>query len=450
MNQRLERLKTRVIAAWEYCSDGVWKDTRRNWWVTAIKTLNLSIRTFLSGDVQTQACAMTYRTLLALVPALALLLAIARGFGFQGYLEAELYRLFPAQETAIRYAWNFVDSYLNQASEGLFVGVGIVFLLYTLVSLISTTEDTFNSIWGVRQGRSLARKISDYTSLLLILPILVVCVSGIELMLSSTLRAIFSLEFMTPVVSCLLEVSSWILTFLFFGAVYLLFPNTRVPIPSALISGVFAGVGFLVVQWLFVTGQMYVSRYNAIYGSFAFLPLLLIWLQLVWMITLAGAVLCYSSANIFSFSFDQEVKNIAPLYRRKAFVAVATILTHRFEAGQPAVTTRELIENYELPGRLVNDIFAHLIEAGIVAQVVLDAGKRIYAYQLSVPAERMTIAFLFDKLNTLGLHGFIPEFSLRFPGVEETFKEISEATEDTLEKIYLKDIQIQPISKQQI
>ncbi len=442
MNQRFERIKNRAVSVWEYCTDGVWQDTRRKWWITAIKTVNLTVRTFVSGDVQTQACAMTYRTMLALVPAMALLLAIARGFGFQGYLEDELYRLFPAQKTAISYAWNFVDSYLNQASEGLFVGVGIVFLLYTLVSLISTTEDTFNSIWGVRQGRSLGRKISDYTSLLLILPILVVCVSGIELLLSSTLRAIFSLEFLTPLISWILEISSWILTFLFFGAVYLLFPNTRVPVMPALISGCFAGVGFLVVQWLFVTGQMYVSRYNAIYGSFSFLPLLLIWMQLVWMITLAGAVLCYSSANIFSFNFDQEVKNIAPLYRRKAFLAVTAVIAQRFGTDRPAVTEHELIEEYELPARLVSDICAHLVEASIVAQVVLDSDKRNFGYQLSVPPDSLTMEYLFERLNTLGIRGFIPRFSQHFPGVEEAFKDIENCSGPTMQKILIKDIDI--------
>lgn len=216
MPSRIERIKTRAIDLWQYCSQGVWTDTRQKWWVTVVKTLNLSARTFLSGDVQTQACAMTYRTLLALVPALALLLAIARGFGFQSYVEMELYKLFPAQKTAIQYAWNFVDSYLNQASEGIFVGVGIVFLLYTLISLIGNTEDTFNMIWGVKQGRSIWRKISDYTALLLILPVLIICVSGINLMLSSTLNAILPFPSLSPVISWLLEVTSWILTVLFF------------------------------------------------------------------------------------------------------------------------------------------------------------------------------------------------------------------------------------------
>lgn len=442
MPSRIERIKTRAIDLWQYCSQGVWTDTRQKWWVTVVKTLNLSARTFLSGDVQTQACAMTYRTLLALVPALALLLAIARGFGFQSYVEMELYKLFPAQKTAIQYAWNFVDSYLNQASEGIFVGVGIVFLLYTLISLIGNTEDTFNMIWGVKQGRSIWRKISDYTALLLILPILIICVSGINLMLSSTLNAILPFPSLSPVISWLLEVTSWILTVLFFTAVFLLFPNTHVRFINALVAGVFAGIGFLVVQWLFVTGQMYVSRYNAIYGSFSFLPLLLIWLQLVWMITLAGAVLSYSSANIFSFSFDEEIRNMAPLYRRKTYVAVATLFTQRFGTDNPALTAREITSAYDIPARLVSDICNHLTMAGILALVVLDEKKNITGYQLSQPVERMTIGFVLQRLDSLGIRGFIPSFPARFPGIEKAFREITAQSQDLTDKYYLKDLNI--------
>lgn len=442
MNSRIDRIKEKALRLWDYGSRGVWSDSRQKWWVTVTKTLNLSVRTFMSGDVQTQACAMTYRTLLALVPALALLLAIARGFGFQNYVEMELYKLFPAQKTAINYAWNFVDSYLNQASEGLFVGVGIIFLLYTLISLIGNTEDTFNSIWGVKQGRNIWRKISDYTSFLMILPILIICVSGINLMMSSTLNSVFGFSFMTPVISWILEIASWILTFLFFSAVYLLIPNTHVKVKNALIAGIIAGVGFLAVQWVFVTGQMYVSRYNAIYGSFSFLPLLLIWLQLVWMITLAGAVVCYSSENIFSFSFDEEIRNMAPLYRRKAYVAVAAIVTQRFGTEHPAATSLEIIEKYDIPARLVNDICNHLVQAGIFAQVILDSKKGILGYQLSQLPEKMTVGYLLERLDTMGLHGFIPSFKDHFPGVESAFAEIDAKTGPVTDNIYLSKINI--------
>ncbi len=180
----MQRLISRCMNLWTYLNTGIWSDPRRKWWINVLRTLNLSVNSFLNRDIQTQACAMTYRTMLAVVPALALLLAIGRGFGIQSVFQEELYRLFPAQKVAISYAMNFVDSYLSQASEGIFLGVGIVFLLYTLISLLGNVEDTFNLIWGQKTGRSIWRKISDYTAMLLILPVLMLCASGISLLLS--------------------------------------------------------------------------------------------------------------------------------------------------------------------------------------------------------------------------------------------------------------------------
>ncbi|MDE5632200.1 MAG: YihY/virulence factor BrkB family protein, partial [Muribaculaceae bacterium] len=252
----------KAMRLWTYFNSGIWSDTRRSWWINALRTLNLSINSFLNRDIQSQACAMTYRTTLAVVPALAMLIGIGRGFGIQNVLEEELFRLFPAQHYAIKYGIQFVDSYLKQSSEGIFVGVGIAFLLWPLISLISNMEDTFNLIWGQVPSRSIWRKITDYTAMLLILPVLLICASGISLLLSSTLNSIFHFEFMTPVISILLEVASWIMTWLFFAAIYLLLPNTKVKIKNAMISGVLAGSAFIVLQWLFVSGTLYVTRYN--------------------------------------------------------------------------------------------------------------------------------------------------------------------------------------------
>lgn len=170
---RVQRLADKAVALWMYVSDGVWRDSRHTFRVNAIKTINLSIRSFLNSDMQTQACAMTYRTLLAVVPALALLFAIGRGFGLQNLLQDELFHMFPAQKQAVSYALGFVDSYLSSSSEGVFVGVGLVVLLWTMISLFSNIEGTFNIIWGV-QGRSFGRKITDYTAMLLILPVVLI------------------------------------------------------------------------------------------------------------------------------------------------------------------------------------------------------------------------------------------------------------------------------------
>lgn len=438
----ITRLRERATAIWRYASDGVWSDMRHKWWVTIIKTLNLSARSFLNRDIQSQACAMTYRTLLAIVPALALLFAIGRGFGFQNVLQDELFDIFPSQHTAISYALNFVDSYLSQSSEGLFVGVGLAFLLWTLISLIGNIEGVFNIVWGLKEGRSFWRKITDYTAMMLILPVLMLCASGITLLLSSTLRALLDFDFLTPVVSAILEVTSWLFTWLFFTAAYMLIPNTKVKFKNAFVAGAIAGTGFLIVQWLFVTGQMYVARYNAIYGSFSFLPLMLIWLQLTWMITLAGAVVCYSSQNIFRFSLDNEVSKISDTYRSQVLLAIAAVIVQRFIAGKGATTAEYLVQQYNIPPRLVTDLTDRLTSAGLIATVLIDEKKELYGYSPAIDPGSITVATVAHRVSGSGHQGFIPDFDSNFAGVVTACRRLGDTLEPVAAGTRLADMEI--------
>lgn len=438
----INRTVAKARSLWQYVSAGVWREDKNTLFVKIVKTLNLSIKSFLNSDVQTQACAMTYRTLLALVPALAMLFALGRGFGLQTYLENQLMNTFHAMRGALSQAFNFVDSYLNQTSEGIFVGVGLIFLVWTLISLVSNIEEAFNRIWDVKTGRSFWRKITDYTAMLLILPIIMVCIGGINVMLSTKLQAIFDFPFLSPLVSVLLEVASYVFTWLFFTAVYMLIPNTEVKFRNAFIAGIISGTGFLILQWIFVTGQMYVARNNAIYGSFSFLPLLFIWLQLVWVITLSGAVICYSAQNIFRYSYNDDISHISPRYREKVVMAVAAVIVQRFCNNCRPVTSRMLIVNYGLPPSLVTRAIDVLLEAGLISRVVMDVKKEQYAYQPALPPDEMTIALVRKRLDITGSKNFIKDFNTNYKGIVNIFDGITQSIDDYAGTIKLNDIDI--------
>lgn len=442
IKDRITALYKRCVNLWEYWSTGVWHDTSHTWKVNTIKTLNLSVRSFFNADLQTQACAMTFRTLLAIVPALAMVFAIGRGFGLQRLIENELLRMFPAQRQAVQYAINFVDSYLSASSEGIFVGIGMLFLLWTLISLIGSVEDTMNLIWGVKEGRSIGRKITDYTAMLLILPVVMICAGGLTMMLSSTLNAIFNFSFMTPVISMIIELSSWVFVWLFFILLYVLMPNTKVKISNAILPGILAGTGYLILQWIFVTGQMYVARYNAIYGSFSFLPLMLIWLQLVYVVMFAGAVICYSSQNIFMFSFKDAIENISSSYYAKLTIAVGAVVTQRFVRGEGATTIPMLAGSYNLPPKLVGTIIDRMVKAGILSIVEIDPKKEIRGYQPALPPEALTVETVFDRLDKSGSANFIPGFKENFPGVEKEYTIMKDTEHKITSGMMLTDINI--------
>lgn len=443
---KIDNLKQRAVRFWQYSTVEIWNDRSNSLKSKVLKTINLSVRSFMSSDIQSQACAMTYRTLLAMVPALALIFALGRGFGLQDIIERELLTIFHAQREAISRMMNFVDSYLNQASEGIFVGIGIIFLLWTLISLVSNIEQVFNIIWGVKNGRSLWRKVTDYTAMLLILPVILICVAGLNVLLSSTLDAIFNFEFLTPVITVILELASWLLTWLFFTAVFMLIPNVKVRFLNAFIAGIIAGSAFIFLQWIFVSGQMYVAKYNAIYGSVSFFPLLLIWMQLTWVIILAGAVLCYASQNIFEFDFKEDVERISMRYREKVMMAVATIIIKRFVKAGPPVTEREIIVGYRLPPQLVGAAIETLIEAGIISRVVVNEKKETLGYQPAIDPSMITVSFFRHKIEVSGRYGFIPSFDKMFPGVIDVFDRFSALLAGELGNTRLSDLRIENLT----
>lgn len=440
--QFVDSLILKIRRIWEYCAHGVWNDSRNLWWVNLIKTLNITVSSFLDSDLQSRACALTYRTLLAIVPALALVFAIGRGFGFQNLLQNELLSLFPAQSEAVTHALKFVDSYLNQASEGIFVGIGILFLLWTLISLVSSVESAFNSIWNVKEGRSIWRQITDYTAMFMILPILMICASGLSMLVSSTIRSLFDIEFVTPLLKWVFEAASYIFTWLFFAGVFKLIPNTKVQFKYALIAGVITGTVFMILQWIFLTGQLYVAKYNAIYGSFSFLPLLLIWMQLTWVITLGGCLISYAGQNVFKYSFYDNVNNIAHDYLDEVTIAIAAVIVNNFEQSQPPVTEKDITVRYGIPSRLVGDVLDRLHRCGVISKVLIDGPNQSCGYQPSVPTDTFTLANLRNAIQSLGKRNFIPRFDHDFQSVKDTCRIVSEAVRNVEDSVLIRSLDI--------
>lgn len=431
-----------IARVWKYCATGVWSDTRRTWQINAIKTLNLSVRSFLNTDLQIRAAALTFYTLLAIVPALAMLFAIGRGFGFQSLMHSQLMQWFPSQRQAIDTAMRFVESYLDQASQGVFVGVGLVVLLWTMISLMSNIEETFNRVWGVATDRTFGRKIVDYTAIMFLLPVLMVCSSGISIFVSTTMIDNPHMRIFSPAAKIALDVAPFLLTWTAFTGMYLLFPNTKVKFKNALISGIMAGTAFQILQYLFMSGQIYVSKYNAIYGSFAFVPLFLVWLQLVWTITLAGTVLCYSSQNIFQFNFSNDISSISLNYRRKIAVVLMTVIVRRFAAQMTPLNATDFAAQYHLPSRLVTDLLHEMVRARLLSVVVSGTDHGTSAYQPAMDTSEITLGMVLNSLNSQGSDCFIPGFSEQFAPVLKQVEHFITLAIDEADSVRLADLDV--------
>lgn len=442
-----KRIFSAIAAAWRFAAGGVWQTKKNTMWVRIVKSVNLTITSFFDRDLQTQAASLTFNTLLALVPALALIFAIGRGFGLQDLLREQLFSYFPAQKEAISTSITFVDSYLNQSSQGVFVGIGIIVLLYTLISLLDSIEQSFNNIWGIKKDRSIYQKITDYVAICLLIPILMICSSGVSIFLSTVIQTNVHIPFLTPLVNILLELFPLILVWLAFSLSFYLIPNTKVSFKYSAVSGLISAIGFQILEMLFLNGQIYVTKYNAIYGSFAFLPLLLVWLQFSWIILLAGGTITYSLQNVFAYNYMANTSNISNDYTRKVALVVGAIITQRFNNGQVALTCNEMSRTYQLPMRLVSSLVDRMHTLNLVNFVELEHDK--IGISPAIDINKFSAGLLLRGLDTLGDSDFIPSFDESFGDIIHLVDDWEKEEWDSADKILLKDLPLarpEPIS----
>lgn len=409
---RKERFTDRIInkakSIYNYCTDGVWSDPRNNLGTRIVKTLNLTLSAFFNSSLQNKSMSLTYQTVLSIVPAFALLVAIGRGFGLQDLLQKQLYEFFPSQTQGITTALKFVDSYLNSATQGLFVGVGIVVLLWTVISLLSSIEDSFNSIWGVRISRTLYQKITDYIAICLMIPVLMICSSGVSIFMSGIVQSNLNLPFLTPIVNLVLELVPFALCWLAFTLSYYLIPNTKVSFKYAAIAGILGAISFQILQLLFLNGQIYVSKYNAIYGSFAFLPLMLIWLQLSWLVLLTGCMIAYSMQNVFTFNLMGDESTISNHGWHNVALIVMAVTASRFAAKEKPLSHQEMAVQYYLPIRIVGRVVEKLKEAGLIYDVRLR--DDVTGISPAVETDTLTVADFLKAFDNVGVTDFIADF----------------------------------------
>ena len=427
----------------KFITEDVWRITdleissKKKTGYNLLKIISLVVRRFSEDNLSSRASALTYSTLLSLVPLLAVLFSIAKGFGFDNIIQSQFFDNFPGQREMLSQTFEFVNSYLAQAKEGLFVGLGVVLLLYTVLNLISGIEDNFNMIWQVKKGRAYYRKFTDYFSVLLLLPVFLVFSSGLSIYVSTMLNSIDKYEILTPVYQYFLKLAPFFVSILAFTFLYISMPNTKVQFKHALYAGIFAGSAFLLFQYLYISGQIWVSKYNAIYASFAFLPLLLLWLQLSWLICLIGAEFSYASQNIRTFNFEADSKNITRRYYDFVTLTIAALIIKRFEKGHPPYTADEISVNFKIPIRLTHQIIFDLHELEIINEVKENDDRKTY-YQPALDINRITVGYLFQKIDSKGSEKFKIdkdiEFRSEWEAVLKTRESMMNACNDTLLK----------------
>ena len=314
MGKLLEILKKIM----DFVSNRLWKvrlskmDKRQGILIRLLRVFALSIKKFKEDNCLTTATALTFYTLFSFVPILALVFAIAQGFGYERTLQDSILKEYPEYNQILSNAFVYANSMLARTHGGLIAGVGIVLLLWSVMKLLVSIEGIFNLIWEVRQGRSWVRKVTDYLTIMLVSPILLIVSGSITVAIENQLGNLhlgFAVSFFGNLLAYVLMAS--VFTFL-----YIVLPNTKIRFKPAAIAAIITTVFFELLSWAYIKFQIGASSLNAIYGGFAALPLFLIWLQYSWYVVLFGAELAYSTQHIDHYELEDDIKNLSVRYKK--------------------------------------------------------------------------------------------------------------------------------------
>lgn len=366
-----------------------------------VKVVVIAIRTFIDDKVMTRAAALTYSTLFAIVPILALIFAIARGFGFENIV-VSLFENGLIGENFKDTLMNFINQYLQYASSGYFVGIGLLFLLFSVYSLADGIEANLNSIWHVKKARGMGRKITDYFSLLLLIPIGIICLCGVSALTSKILSQMQGFQLLGGFAKFLIkDAMPYLIAGLILTGFYMFMPNTKVKFKYAIIPGIIAGLLFQALQNLYFNGQFELSSYNAIYGGFAALPLFLLWLNISWAIILFGCQLAYVSQNNDNFNYFKEPEKISRRHEDFYSLMVMSLICKRFNKGLPAMKMKEIVNKLQIPHRYVISSLDTLTDAGLL-ETVMQGDEREPAYVPSTDTQSLTVVNILSAINSYG------------------------------------------------
>lgn len=332
-----------------------------------LQIIALVARDFWLDQCPLRAAALSFTTILSLVPFFALTFAVLKGLGVQNKLEP----LILEQVTAgSQQMISNIVLYINNTNMTSMGAVGLVGLIVTVIALLANIEEAFNVIWGVRETRSLYRKFSDYLSVVVSGPLLLLAATSITTSLQSQalVKRFISTTYLGDILLFGFQLVPYLSIALALVFLYIFIPNTTVRFRSALIGGLLAGASWQIAQWGYIHFQVGVSRYNAIYGTMAALPVLMVWIYTSWLIVLFGVEMVYAHQNLRTFLREQRAGSMSHSVRELLALAILQDIAAAFHNGHAAWTAEQLAEDLDVPLRVVRELLDLLATAGYLAE----------------------------------------------------------------------------------
>lgn len=402
-------MRTFILNIKRFLEIEIWKisvhelPSLKAFFIRYLRILIVTIERFWKEKVYLRASALTFYSLLSIVPVFAMVFGIAKGFGFERILEQQIrdqfFRELPPD--VINRIITSANNLLTTTRGSMIAGIGLIALFWTIIRVIGNIELAFNEIWGIKKQRPFGRKFSDYLSAMLICPVLLIISSSITVFIKTQVAHIANkialLGYFSSIIFFALKFFPLFVLWGLFTFLYMLLPNTNVKFTSGLFAGIIAGTIYQLAQWAYITFQIGVAKYNAIYGSFAALPLFLIWLQISWIIVLLGAEFSYAHQNIEMFEFEPDMRDITPYGWTVLSIAVIKKIAKNFCEGKSPLTEAQICDSLKIPRSIISKILEDLVNMNLLCIIKTDDNQE-KAFQPSIDPHSLTISKTIDIL----------------------------------------------------
>lgn len=426
MKQRLQHFK-------EFIQYDLWRQShmnihtpRKRLWYRILQTIILVARGFKDQVLVVRANSLSFSLLFAFIPMMALIYAIARGFGFEEVLQETLSGSFLAEANIAPVLIEWIERYLETARGGFFLGMGLIVLVWAVYAFFNMLENSFNSIWNVKQSRSLGRRLTNYIMTLLLVPILVVVTSGISIFLNSAEVLSSVLEAIEPIRKFMLRFIPFVATTAVFTWIFTAIPNTKVKFSSAFIPGIIMGLLYQVVQSLSMYLVVLFTRMSIVYGAFSIIPLVLIWLNITCWLLLIGAELAFAIQNNDLFAYENDLKKMSRRYKDYVMLYILAMIIRRFEAGEAPQTAQEMATINQLPIRLVQQLLSRMEETNIIRRVYIEQ-EEDQAFVPALDTKTITVEMVIGRISAQGSEEFLQHTPAEMQAFWQRYQQMIEA-----------------------
>lgn len=372
--------------AWHFISEGIWDvelsslSRMRRLGVNAIRVVHLVYRGFMDNDCPLHASALTYSSLLAIVPMLALALALLRGLGAGERVEQKILESVAAMPDQFQAMVNQMLGYVRNTNFATLGGVGLALLIWIVIDVLGRVEMSFNRVWGVAVPRTLLRKISDYLSILMVVPLLMIAATTVNATLASPGIVSLIQHWLGSahmLYARALSLTPFMVTWAAFVFLYKYLPNTHVNLAPAVISGCVGSSLWIGWQWIYITFQVGVNNYNAIYATLAAFPIFIFWLYISWEIVLLGAEIGFALQNYSTYKLEQRAHGASTQSRIMLALSIMSHAAQSMMINVPHFRVSAYSRKHGVPVRLINEVVEQLATARLLAEVSAGDGSYV-------------------------------------------------------------------------